>query len=150
MDNIFLVLAGISILFVILFLIKQFLNKRLKDKFCVICGSVVLTWAVLLVLYYLNIFKDIIIIAILIGESSLGIFYFVESKVKEQLKFFRLPFILTLIMLAYYLLTFSKDILPSLIFLLVLWAVFGLVYSYKNHKNINNFINKIIACCKEW
>lgn len=147
MENITLILIGISALFFILLLVKEIFNKR-KKKFCAICTAVSLTWIILLVLYFLDIFNDKIILALLIGHTSLGIFYLVENKVKEKFKLFRLPFLLTLIILFYYLI--QGFIFESLLFIIILWVLFILIYSFKNNKGLNLFAKKIIECCKRW
>ena len=149
MVDIFFIFLGISILFFILLGIKELFSKRIKEKFCVICVAVSLTWAVLLILYWLKIFDNVIIIALLLGESILGIFYLVEDKFRVM-RFFRLPFLLTLILIGYYLLVGLEDLFNSIIFLAVLWGLFVLVYSYKNNKKIGLLVDKIIKCCKEW
>ncbi|MFH1325369.1 MAG: hypothetical protein ABIH49_01190 [archaeon] len=115
-----------------------------KDKFCVICASVSLTWIVLLILYFLGIFTDKIIIAILMGMSALGLFYLVYDK----LSVFKLPFILTLIALIYFIL--EKFELNTVYFLAILWFFFTLIYFFKSNKNLQVFANKLVECCRKW
>ena len=150
MSSLLMVLAGITILFFTLFLIRQILSANLKKKFCVICGAVVLTWTALLGLLWFELFDDKIIIGILIGESILGIFYVVESYVKEELKIFRLPFLLTMVTLAYFILAFPKDFLQGVLFLISLWTFFILIYAFKAIPNVNKFIKKLVECCRRW
>ena len=88
MDTITTVLIGIVILFFILLVLKNIFNLK---KFCAICISITLVWVLLLISYFLNIFIDKTIIAILMGHTSLGIFYLWEKKTKEKFKVFRLP-----------------------------------------------------------
>ncbi len=144
--NVFL---GISILFFLLLALKQVLPKKSRKNFCVICGSVSITWAVLLVLYWLNYFDDKIILAILLGQSITGIFYFLKSKLSKEKNIFALPFILTLTMIAYVLISSLKNF-NTIIFLVILWLIFSLFYIYKRSKKFNFFIKKLIECCRNW
>jgi hypothetical protein len=84
------------------------------------------------------------------GGSVVGIFYAVEKKVNEQWKLFRLPFFLTLIVIAYSMLTMPTTILPVGIFLSALWLVFVFLYFYNNKPQVQVFVKKIIECCRNW
>jgi len=141
-------MLAITTLFFIMLLVKESFDRKNK-KFCAICSAVVLTWIALLILNWIGKFDNKILIALLIGESILGVYYFAESKVKEELKIFRLPFLLTLIIFGYSLLTF-ENLFKEFIFLAGLWIVFWLFYNYRANKNIKVFVNKIIECCKKW
>ncbi len=150
MIEIFNILIGITVLFFILLVFKQFLPKKKKDKFCVICASISLTWITLLVLYYIKLFDNLIILSILIGTSITGIYYLVESKVNKRMKVFRLPFILTLIFIGYNLINGFYKELNVWILLLILWLLFIFFYIYSGNKKINLFVNKLVECCKKW
>lgn len=141
MEQITWILLGIVALFFLILTIKSIFNLK---KACAICLSVALTWISLLAFYFLNIFTDKIIIAILMGHTSLGIFYLWEKRVKERTKLFRLPLLLTFIFIVYSLL--EKFILNGILFLLALWTFFFIIYLFKNNK----IAKKIIECCKKW
>jgi len=145
MDTLTWIFMGIAILFFLILILKNIFNLK---KICVICASVMLSWIILLTLYFLNIFPDKTIIALLMGQTSLGLFYIWEKKVKEKFTIFRLPLLLTLIFIIYT--TLENFILSSLIFLLVLWVVFILIYFFRNSRNFNQFTTKLIECCKKW
>lgn len=134
-------LTGVTLLFFIILAIKSTFNLK---KGCAICASVTLTWIVLLTLYFLNFFTDKIIIAILMGHTSLGLYYTLEKKVKKKFLLFRLPYLLTSILLIYYIL--GGFIISSLYFIIGLWLFFLLIYLFKNNK----IAKKIIECCKKW
>jgi hypothetical protein len=144
MESLYLTLVGITLLFVIFLIFKEFLSKKSKDKFCVICFSVSLTWIILLVLYFTAIFTDKIIIAILMGQTSLGLFYLFY----EKLNVFKLPFLLTLIAVIYFILESFE--IKSLFLLAGLWILFFIIFIFKSNKKLSNFANKIIECCKKW
>lgn len=138
------ILIGIIGIFLILLFVKSFSKK----EFCVICSSVTLTWIGLLVLYFYGYFMDKMIIAIMMGMTSLGIYYTWENKVKKNKTIFRLPLILTLIFIVYSVLEIF--ILNSFLFLIGLWFVFGLIYLFRENSSFRNFSNKLIECCKKW
>ncbi len=147
MEDITLILIGISVLFFVLIGIKEIFRKR-AEKFCVICIAVIITWVTLLVLYWYGLFNDKLLIALLMGHTSLGIFYLIEKKVKKKIKLFRLPFLLTLIFVIY-------SILEGLIYsgiysLIILWIMFLLIYLFKSNKTAKIFFKKIVECCKGW
>ena len=145
MEFLFYIIAGIIGLFFVLLILKNIFKWK---KFCTLCVSVSLTWITLLVLYFLKIFQDKIIIAILMGHTSLGLFYLWEKKVKEKLKIFRLPLLLTFIFIIYIILENFE--LNSLFLILGLWLVFYLIYLFRNNKGFNKFTKKLIECCKKW
>ena len=134
--NLTLILAGITALFFILLFIKSFTKK----KFCVICVSVGLTWITLLILYFLNIFTDKLIIGILMGGTSVGLFYMLY----EKIGIFKLPFLLTLISMIYFIL--GGFVISTLYLIAGLWLLFILIYLFK----FNKLAKKLIECCKKW
>jgi len=145
MDFITWVLIGITALFFMFLALKNIFNLK---KICVICASITLVWVLLLTLYFLNIFADKIIIAILMGQTSLGIFYLWEKKVKKKTKIFGLPLLLTFIFTIYSILeSFNFN---SLIFMIVLWFFFFIVYLFRTNKKLKTFSTKLIECCKKW
>jgi len=141
------VLWLITGLFFIFLLLKQIFKK---NKFCVICASVFISWIFLLMLYWKGEFLDKTILAILIGETTLGIFYLVEAKAREELKIFTLPFLLTLILIGYTLIegfNYSSNILY---FLIMVWGLFFIFYSFKDKGKLGKLARKLIECCKRW
>ncbi len=151
----FTVLLGITIIFFLLLILKSFFLK--EKKLCIICASMSLTWIILLALSVLGKFSNPVLVALLIGQTAVGIFYVVEQKVREELTLFRLPFLLTLTYIAYGLLTFtvlagvnSKILLESGVFLAILWGIFLLFYFYRHHPAFQEKVQKIIECCKRW
>jgi len=148
METISRVLMGIVILFFCLLTIKQFFRK--KNGFCVICFSISLTWIFLLILYFSGFYEDKVVLALLMGMSITGFFYYTESRVKNNnLKIFRLPFILSLFVSVYSLLE-KKIFFGTFYFLVVLWVVFFFIFLFRNNSRFNYLVNKLIECCKRW
>ena len=141
MEPITFTLIGITLLFFVVLAIKSILKAK---KLCVICTSTALAWIILSTFYFLNLFSNKIIIAILIGHTSLGIYYMMEKKVRKRFLFFRLPYLLTSIWLIYFIL--EGFVFNSLYVIFVLWLLFIIIYLFKFSK----FTKKIIDCCKKW
>lgn len=146
MEELLFAMFLILVFFLVLFLV-QFIAQK---KFCALCGAVFLTWAVLLGMNYLGKFENVTLIAILVGQSTLGVFYLLEKKVAEPLKLFRLPFLLTLIVLAYAMLTLSPFTGTLLLLLGSLWLIFVVLYVYRQNQKLKTLVEKIIACCRNW
>ena len=140
-----IVIAGIAFLFLFFLIVRSLTRWR----FCVLCAAAFSTWTVLLLLYHLGIFENLLLIAPLLGSSAVGIYYLVEKKVKEEWHLFRLPFYLTLMVAVYSLLGVTRGYsLP--LFLLFIWAVFYAAYAYRRNPRIDQAVKQIIACCKDW
>ncbi len=148
MAEIFLIMLVMSVLFFLLLFIKSSFIDRLKIKFCVICATVSLTWLTLLILYKLNIFNNQIILAILIGQTTLAIYYILEKN--KRLRFFRLPLLLSLTIIAYSLIEVPGDILKAASLILIFWLLFALPYNFSSLKLSRSFLKKMVECCKRW
>jgi hypothetical protein len=143
----YFVLIGLIGLFFILLGVKEFFNKKLKEKFCVICASISLTWIVLLILNFMNLFQDKILLGILMGHTSLGVFYIFEKNASDRFKIFRLPLLLSFITIIYFVLTGFEKI--SFFILISLWIIFGLIFLFGD-KNARGFVGKLVECCRGW
>lgn len=139
----------IIILFFLLLLVKERLPKRLKDQFCVLCATILISWLVLLLLHLFGIYSDLVLLSLLMGQTIIGFFYFLEKRVKEELRIFTLPFILSFTFLFYSILT-KEIIILVFLMLIALWGLLLFVYMYRSNKNLNKFVNKLVECCKRW
>lgn len=148
MDFFFLLLL-IIVLFIALFGVKALLPKRLKEEFCVLCSAVSVSWLTLLVLLWLGTFTDTVLLALLMGTSVTGIFYLADAKL-ERFRFFRLPFFLTLLIVAYAILAWQQIPVKAFALLGVLWVLFLVIFTYRKNKRVKAFVDRIVACCKHW
>lgn len=139
------VMSSIIFLFFVLLVVKEFLSEKIKTDFCVLCGAVSATWFVFLIAYFVGLFENKTILALLIGGSVVGFLYFIGAKVSVPLKIFRLPFFLTMLTVAYSVIELSFD-LRTFVVIILLWIVFFVFFMYKNTK----IIEKIISCCRDW
>ena len=145
MAFLFYTILGIIGLFFILLILKNLFNWK---KFCTLCISVSLIWIVLFILYLTDIFADKIIIAILMGHTSLGLFYLWEKNTKEKFKIFRLPLLLSFIFIIYSVLENFE--FNSLLLIIGVWIIFSLIYLFRNNKKFSKVAKKLIECCKNW
>jgi hypothetical protein len=141
-----LALTVITALFAILLIVKSIS----KWKFCVICVSVSITWMALLVLYWLGLFNQPVIIAVLMGQTVVGLYYFLENRTDEGLHIFRLPLLLTLTLAAFIALDVTTDLVYGASLLAVLWAALSILYFYRHNPKTKIVVDRIIACCKDW
>lgn len=132
-----------------LFIFLLFIKEITKLRFCVICVSISSTWLILLLLYWFGYFDNMLLVAILMGESSLGVYYLLEKRVKEKFHLFRLPFLFLLVYIVYSLINLSIEI-QTLLTLLIIWVLFFIIFMYKTNPKIKKVTNKIIECCKDW
>jgi hypothetical protein len=140
-----IVLATIASLFAIYLLAKA----RLGWKVCVLCAAVVTTWFALLILYRLGRFHDPVLVALLLGQSITGSFYFVQRRVVASLKIFTLPFFLSLTAASYFLIAGLRGSLPVMLLLMALWLAAYVAFSYRNDPGKKPVVNAVVDCCKE-
>ena len=146
METLLLIEIIITGLFFAVLGIKELIPKK---NICAICFAVALTWIALLVLFWKKMFSDPILIALLMGQSIIGLFYLWENYVNEKWLLFRLPFLLTITTLGYLSITGSINT-SLLLFLGILWLIFSFMYASKQNKKINSMVKKVIQCCKKW
>ncbi|GBD34785.1 hypothetical protein HRbin35_00536 [bacterium HR35] len=140
-DEVFIIFLSIPIFFILVL----FFNSIFKKNICAVCGAISLAWLLFLILYYFGYFKNQIILSLLIGGTVSGIF----NLLKEKLRIFKLPFILTLFAFAYFLLVKNINFYV-LYFLLFLWIIFGLIYIFSKKQNLQSILQKLFECCKNW
>ncbi|NIO42897.1 MAG: hypothetical protein GTO41_23720 [Burkholderiales bacterium] len=146
MNSPFSVLLLIAGLFVGLLVVKSITRWR----FCVICTSISVTWVALLVLYWLGLFDQPVIIAVLMGQSIVGLYYFIEKATDEVFHIFRLPLLLTLTLGALVALDVTTDLTVSLGLIATVWSAMLFLYSYRRNPRMKIVVDRVIACCKDW
>jgi len=139
------VLLAIVAFFGILLLVK----KVFGIKFCVLCVSVSLTWIGLFVLAKLNRFTDLPLLALLLGESVTGIYYYTQRHIAKELRIFTLPFFLSLTTLAYYLVNPLSNVLLILSVLFGLWITTWVLFIYRNDPGKRSLVENVMDCCNE-
>ncbi len=147
MSVITVVLLVITLLFVTLLIVKKIAPEIVK--ICAICVAVSLTWVSLLALSIFGYIDDMLIIGILMGQSSLGIYYLLEKKSPKDLLVFRLPVLLTLTLLVFTVVSASWY-LDAWLLVLVIWLGVGLLYVYRNSEWAKGKVKSMIECCSDW
>ena len=145
MINITIILIGIIVLFAVLILLRKFFSVRI----CALCGAVSVSWIILLISFYWGYRVDPIIVGILMGGSIVGIMYFLEQKIPEKYKIFKLPFFLTLFSVVYFIL--ERKLTKYTMFVVFLtWLFIFVLYVSRNTKKFELIGKNIINCCKNW
>lgn len=143
-------ILSIFIVIISLFFILLFLKAVTKKNFCVICSSFAITWVGLLFMLLNGMFNNKVLLGIFMGQTSVGLYYFLEIKLKEKFHIFRLPFLLSLTLLIYSILDFSSEIIPALNITLASWVFFISIFAYRKSPGAKKLAKKIIECCKGW
>lgn len=133
-----------------LFAVGLLIKKYVKLSFCTMCVSVSLTWIGLLVLNMVGIDIPDVLIALLMGQSVVGLLYLLEKKVPDEYHVFRIPFLLSMTYVAYIIVEGKIDNWISIIFLLVLWIICILLYVVQKKGKLKDMVEHIIACCRDW
>ena len=135
-------MLGVLLLIFTLFVVLLGL-RNLFPKICAICLAVTLTW-----LYGLFAGWDEVILALLMGGSAVGSMYYLGSKLPEKFGVFKLPYLLSALVLAYAILEKEFNVLLFL-FIVGLWIVFALVFLLRNGIG-KNWFKKVVECCRNW
>jgi hypothetical protein len=145
MIDITFVLIGIVVLFALFIVLRSIFSL----KVCALCGAVSLTWIVLLVLLYLDYEINPVLTGLLMGGSIVGVLYLLEEKLSEKYQIFKLPFFLTLISLAYFIIM-QTIFVNTVSVILSIWLLAVFIHAGRQTKSLKVLGRKIIECCKNW
>ena len=140
-----LVFVSIVLLFGVFLAIK----KSSTISICAICLAVSVTWVWLFITQKAMLIDEPALLAILMGESALGVYYLVDERVAKHFTIFRLPFLLTLTLMVYTAVTLTVQI-PTYIFVGSVWIVFLFIYMYRYNDHVNQIIKSLADCCGKW
>jgi len=143
--NIFVIAATV------IFALAILIQSLTKLKFCAICVTVSSSWIILLLMYFLtNLITNPIIIAVLMGESVIGLYYLLEKKVPTTWQLFRWPYIVTMTTAVCVILGLREKIMSTIILVSIIWIIYLLIYFLRNYPIIKKIIQRLIACCRDW
>ncbi len=146
-DQLFTIFGVITAIFFLSMAVKSIT----KLKICALCMSISSTWLGLLILYWTERFNNPVILALLIGNSIVGIYYLLEKKVSERLHILKFPFFLSMVFVGYGLVKPEAwNSLPTILLLTGLWLLFGFLFAYQNTPKLTGLVKSIINCCKNW
>jgi len=139
----------IFIAIAIAFYATSALKSHLRLTICSICIAVSFSWIGLLALRQLGWFNNDIILAILLGQSVVGIYYLWERHARREWLIFRLPMLLTLSLAAWILVSTKIDI-AIIVVVGLIWLFHGLLYYYRTRPKVKSHVDKLIDCCSRW
>lgn len=140
----FIVLATFWFLFLVL------LKSKLSWKFCAVCVAISSIWLALLIMRFAGKTVDPLLIAVLMGESVVGFYYFLEKRVPTAWQIFRWPYLITATIAVYVIIGTRDGIVSVVSWLGLIWVVFGLVYAIRSQPVFKKIAERLIACCRDW
>jgi len=118
-------------------------------KICALCGSVSVLWVVLLFTFYLGYEIDVTFTALLMGSSIIGFMFLLEHRLEKKYQLFKLPYFLTLVSVAYFVLT-KSIIINVIVIISLVWLIMFVIYMSERIEKIKLIGKKIVDCCKNW
>ena len=151
MNDLLYPFIGLITVFIIIIIVRKVLEKTnpTVKSWCAICLANTFTWLTLLVMYQYSLYTNLTLIALMMGLTTLGLYYTIEKVVSRPLLLFRLPFLLTLIAMGHTILAKSVDFQATLLVGAV-WIIFTLLYAYRQSPLLQTTITKLVECCKKW
>jgi len=138
----------VFLLISLVFIAGLIYNQKSKKKICAICAAVALTWLLLFMLYKAEIYKDTVLLSLLMGQSITGFYYLGLKRLPKSLRIFTLPFFLSLTMIFYFLIT-EKIILAAFGLLTVLWLAAWVVFINRNDPGKKPLARAVENCCED-
>ena len=132
-----------AIILIFVFFIISLGLRLWFPRMCAICSAVTLTW-----LYGLFVGWDVVVLAILMGGSAVGLLYYLGTKFPSGFGFFKLPYLLTALVIIESVLLRSLET-DSFLALVGVWGVFLIIYIFRNSGG-KNWFKKVVECCKNW
>lgn len=145
MDPTILVITSILVLFVIMIVLLRPLGFRV----CALCAAVSGTWILLLILTATGTFKEPLLIAILMGESAVGLMSLMTKRL-PWFEIFRLPFLLTLTWIIARIVGVQGGNMIIISTLAVLWIITILIHATRHAPRVGAAWKRLAACCRNW
>ncbi len=146
MNILLLTLIAIAAWYAIFLIVKA---RRDKPFPCAYCLATVATWTVGLALTALQFVHAPLVLAILMGQSSLGLFFKLKERAPEIMAVIQLPYFFTTIILTLVVLNgWHTDFVPPLVLTAVAWMAALLTLAYRTRPGMRRFVERIAACCK--
>lgn len=139
--NDLVVFGGIGMLFFAWLLVKSLTKSQ---GLCAICAAVSTSWLVLLGLRFFKLYENELLLAILLGASATGGYYWLSRH--RRLGIFKFPIFLSLVIGVYLIARWQIDL-----GLLLLAGATWLLFWFFSFGSLNKgFLKKVIECCKNW
>lgn len=134
---------------IVLYAIGLIVHAITRWRFCALCVGVSLTWLWLLVARLFGLVDDALLIGILMGGSAVGLMYLLERRLPERFSLFRLPYLVSMVILVYAVLG-GQLRGSALAALVLLWMAALGVYLSRMNGRVARVVQKIVACCRDW
>ncbi len=146
MNPLTIIVLAISGLFFMFLVLKE----ATRRSWCVLCASIAATWIAALILFWKGLFQDTFLLGLMMGQSITGVYYLTDRwKGGTGAGVFRLPFMLTLIVLFAGLVK-GKEVVGGALVAGVAWTVMLLIFVLRKNGIVKHVAKKIIQCCKNW
>ncbi|OGL70884.1 hypothetical protein A3B32_00735 [Candidatus Uhrbacteria bacterium RIFCSPLOWO2_01_FULL_53_9] len=147
MNIILLILISVAAWYLIFLAVK---SRRAKPFPCAYCLATVATWIVGLALTAVNVIHAPLLLAILMGQSSLGFFFKLKERAPRTLSVIQLPYFFTATLLTFAVLNgWSADLVAPSILTFATWPIALLVLAYQSHPTTRRLVDRLVACCKQ-
>lgn len=140
-----LVVVAIVLLFVGVLALKAAVGVRL----CALCTAVAGTWIGLLSLYHAGHYGNETVVALLMGQSVVGLVYALRDRVPERYEVFALPSLLAGTVLGYALLVLEPPVSAAGV-VTATWVLAGMLYAYREDERVETAFEQVVACCRDW
>lgn len=119
-------------------------------KFCAVCVAISLSWVTLLTMKLGGFAVSPTIIGILMGESVVGMYFFLEKRVPEALQLFRWPYLITATVVVLWVAGEQRGGKRALLLLLFIWITYVLIFMFRNNIYFKKITERLLACCRDW
>ncbi len=138
-----------TIMVIAVFVVVLVLKSLLKKDICVLCASVSVVWVVLLAGLTAGLWQDRVSVAVLMGASLTGGYYYLESKLKKEWMIFRFPVFVTGLSLVFTVIDGRVNVYLWII-TGILWLAVYTLYAFRNKSGFRRIVKNIIECCRRW
>lgn len=146
MNILLLTLVLLAAWYVIFLIVK---SRRAKPFPCAYCLATIATWTVGLMLSALGWVHAPLVLAVLMGQSSLGFFSKLKERAPETMAVIQLPYFFTAIVLTLVILSgWHADFVQPIVLTVVAWTVALLMLTYRTRPRMRRLVERIAACCK--
>lgn len=146
MNILLLTLLTLAAWYVIFLIVK---SRRHKPFPCAYCLATVVTWAIGLALSALEWVHAPLVLAVLMGQSSLGFFFKLKERAPDTMAVIQLPYFFTAIILTLAVLNgWHADYAQPLVLTAIAWAAALFALAYRTRPGMRQLVKRIAACCK--
>lgn len=125
------------------------LKSIVDSKLCTLCGAVSGTWLVLLGISYLGQYGNETAVALLLGQSIVGVLYVLRNRLPPEYDVYSFPFVIAGTVLGYVAIT-GELLIEAGVLTAAVWLVAGLLFTYRENDRVATVFDEVVACCRDW